>query len=129
MRRNVLRLLAGLVIVLVLAAVVGVVAYHFGSNVAGAPVMRGMPGRGFVDGRGVDWAGLGLLGLVGCVLVGVFVFSLLAAFLSPDRGGPRSTGSATGDLERLRELSAMHAQGLLTDEEFSAAKRKLLGLQ
>jgi hypothetical protein len=31
-------------------------------------------------------------------------------------------------VERLRELSAMHTQGLLTDDEFSAAKRKLLGL-
>jgi hypothetical protein len=128
MRRNVLRLLAGLVIVLVAAAVVGVVAYHLGSNAAGAPAMRGMPGRGFVDARGVDWPGLGLLGFIGCVLIGVLVIWLLAALLSPDRGGPSLTGSATGDVERLRELSAMHTQGLLTDDEFSAAKRKLLGL-
>ena len=128
MRRNVLRLLAGLVIVLVAAAVVGVVAYNLGSNTVGEPVMRGMPGRGFMDGRGTEWPFLGLLGLVGCVLIGVLVFWLLAALLSPDHGGASSTGSATGDVERLRELSAMHTQGLLTDDEFAAAKRKLLGL-
>jgi hypothetical protein len=31
-------------------------------------------------------------------------------------------------VERLRELSDMHAQGHLTDDEFAAAKRKILGL-
>jgi hypothetical protein len=128
MRRNVLRLLAGLAIVLVAAAVVGVVAYYLGSNVSGGPMMRGVPGRGFAEGHDAYWPGLGLLGLLGCVLIGVLVFWLLAALLSPDRGGSSPTGSATGDVERLRELSAMHTQGLLTDDEFAAAKRKLLGL-
>jgi hypothetical protein len=31
-------------------------------------------------------------------------------------------------VERLRELSDMHSSGQLNDEEFAAAKRKLLGL-
>jgi hypothetical protein len=31
-------------------------------------------------------------------------------------------------VDRLRELSELHDRGSLTDEEFAAAKRKLLGL-
>lgn len=131
MRRNVLRLVAVLVIVLVAVVIVGVAAYHFGvTNASGTPMMRGIPGRGgFMGGNELGWgSGLGLFGLLGCVLIGVLVFWLLAALLSPDRGGSRPLGPATGDLGRLRELSDMHAQGLLTDDEFSAAKKKLLGL-
>lgn len=133
MRRNLLRLVAVLVIVLVAAAVVGVVAYNVGVDHGfGTPMMRGMPAHGgFMGDHEVGWGsglGLGLLGLLGCVLVGVLVIWLLAALLSPNRGGSRPSEPATGDLGRLRELSEMHAQGLLTDDEFSAAKRKLLGL-
>jgi hypothetical protein len=35
---------------------------------------------------------------------------------------------AAGDLDRLHQLSELHDQGKLTDDEFTAAKRKLLGL-
>jgi hypothetical protein len=31
------------------------------------------------------------------------------------------------DLERLKELGQLHDSGVLTDEEFAAAKRKILG--
>ena len=88
---------------------------------------------------GSDGAGLGLIGLLGLVVVGVIFVWLLAAFLSPDHGRPGSVaaiggaptgsaGPASGDVERLKELSDLHAAGRLTDEEFTAAKRKLLGL-
>jgi len=62
------------------------------------------------------------------VLIGLLFFWLLAAILTPSRGGTRTDAPAPGDLERLRELSDMHDRGQLTDEEFGAAKRKLLGL-
>jgi uncharacterized membrane protein len=129
MKKNLVRLVAVVAIALVVVGVVGVAAYHFGvTSTSGAPMMRGMPVRGFVGVRGYDWPGVGLLGLLGLVLVGVLVFWLLAALLSPNRGGSSSTGPAAGDVERLRELSDMHAQGHLTDDEFAAAKRKILGL-
>lgn len=130
MKKNLVRLVAVAVVCVVVVGVVGVAAYHFGvATGSDGPMMRGVPARGFMGVRGYDWPGAGLLGLLGLVLVGVLVFWLLAALLSPERGGPRSSGPASGDVERLRELSDMHAQGRLTDEEFAAAKRRLLSLQ
>jgi hypothetical protein len=73
--------------------------------------------------------GAGLFGLVVVVVIGLLLFWLLAALLSPDGGGRRPVGPAAGDVERLRELSDLHTAGKLTDDEFAAAKRKLLGLQ
>jgi hypothetical protein len=51
----------------------------------------------------------------------------------PHPSAPPPEPSATPDdhdvmLRRLRELGELHKSGILTDEEFAAAKRKLLGL-
>lgn len=40
------------------------------------------------------------------------------------QAAPPAAPDVTGELKRLADL---HAQGVLTDEEFSAAKAKLLG--
>ncbi len=79
-------------------------------------------------------AGFGLFGLLGCILVGLLVFWLIAAIVFPDgrSRGPVGTSPgapAAGDVDRLREISEMHTRGELTDEEFTAAKRKILGLE
>jgi hypothetical protein len=128
MKRTVLLRLAALVVALAAIAIVVVVAYNIGvANAHSAPVIRGMR----FDGHGMGWAGyrpeFGLLGLLGFVAIGVLVIWLLAALLSPD-GGRRPPGPAAGDVERLRALSDMHTAGKLTDDEFAAAKRKILGL-
>jgi hypothetical protein len=133
MKSTVLRRLAALVLALAAIAVVGVLAYNFGvtHSFGSRPMMRGVPVRGFGEGSGYA-PGIGLLGLLGFVLVGVLVFWLLTDRMSPRTGGPAPTAPeapAAGDLERLRELSDLHTAGKLTDEEFTAAKRKLLGLQ
>jgi Short C-terminal domain len=39
----------------------------------------------------------------------------------------RSSTNQTQDTGHLEKLGRLHAQGLLTDEEFAVAKRKLLG--
>jgi uncharacterized membrane protein len=140
MKRNTfLRLLAILAIVAVIVVVAGVAAYHFG--VTSGPnnaVIHSMPFRGRGVGMNSEWPGLGLVGLVGVVLLVILFFWLLAAILSPDRGRAAgqtvqspgtSAAPAAGDVDRLRELSELHTAGKLTDEEFTAAKRKLLGLQ
>lgn len=143
MRRVVaLRILALVVIVVVAMAIAGIAAYHFGVvNGPNTPMMRGFGFRGHEAGTmwNSDWPGLGLLGMGALVVGGILIVLLLAALLSPDRrrfgsGAPGaapiapSAGPAAGDVERLRELSDLHAAGRLTDEEFTAAKRKLLGM-
>ena len=39
-----------------------------------------------------------------------------------------STGITSEDTARLAELGKLHEQGVLTDEEFSAEKAKILGI-
>jgi hypothetical protein len=44
----------------------------------------------------------------------------------PEPPGP--TGITSDDTARLAELGKLHEQGILTDEEFSREKAKILGL-
>ena len=126
MRRTAIRRLAVLAVVVAALAVVAIVAYNVGSGHQTGPLgMRGMGFRGAGEGWGYG-PGYGILGLLGFVLVGVLVFWFVLAVASP---GSRGYGPAPADVERLRELSAMHTRGELTDDEFTAAKRKFLGMQ
>jgi len=129
MKRIAIRRLAVLALVVAALAAVALVAYNVGTDHrSGFDGMRGMGYRG----GGMDWGygpGFGILGLLGFVLVGVLVFWLLAAVFARGSGGREPTGAAPADVERLRELSEMHSRGELTDDEFTAAKRKFLGMQ
>ena len=129
MNRTILRRMGALVVALAVVAVVGVVAYQVGTgNLAGShPMMRASTFRGFGEGMGYA-PGVGLLGLIGFVVVGVLIVWLLLALVTPKRDEPVPVAPTTGDLERLRELSDLHTAGKLTDEEFTVAKRKVLGL-
>jgi putative oligomerization/nucleic acid binding protein len=53
------------------------------------------------------------------------VFGALRLATATDTRSPRP--SAVDPVDRLEKLGRLHAQGLLTDEEFAVAKRKLLG--
>lgn len=134
MNRTVLTRLVALLIAIAAVVVVGAVAYHVGVVNSTAGPARFMPFRGRLMAWG-DGSGAGLIWLAGLVVVGLLFVWLLAALLSPARGGPNpagqtgATGPAAGGIDSLKELSDLHAQGRLTDEEFTAAKRKLLGLQ
>ena len=129
MKRTALIRLAAFLIAVAAIVIVAVVAYQVGVNhSSSAPLMRGMPFRG----RAVGWVadpGLGLFWVIGLVAIGLLFVWLLAALLSSGRGGAVSTAPAAADVEKLHELAAMHDAGKLTDEEFTAAKRSLLGLQ
>ena len=129
MNRTILRRMGALLVALAVVAVVGVVAYQVGTgNLAGShPIMRASTFRGFGEGMGYA-PGVGLLGLIGFVVVGVLIVWLLLALVTPNRGAPVPVAPTTGDLERLRELSDLHTAGKLTDQEFTVAKRKVLGL-
>jgi hypothetical protein len=131
MRATWAKRLLGVVIALAVIAVFAGLAYSLGaSNGHGGAVMPMRPfGRQLVAG-GYDWAGFGLLGLAGIVLLVLLSVWLIGALVSgPDRNLGRSVPpEAAGSVERLRELSDMHTAGQLTDEEFAAAKKQLLGL-
>ena len=53
-----------------------------------------------------------------------------AAYGEPEPGyaePPPAAAPAADPIEQLKELGQLHAQGILTDEEFAAQKAKLLG--
>jgi uncharacterized membrane protein len=124
------RRLLWLVIAVAVVAVVAGLAYAVGNSSAhGTTFMPMRPfGRGFA-GDGYGWPGVGLIGLVGMVLFVLLIVWIVGAVIGgPARDPAGSRPPEAGSVERLRELSDMHSSGQLTDEEFAAAKPKLLGL-
>jgi uncharacterized membrane protein len=121
--RQLLWIVAGALLVIV----VGVVAYNVGVGTGraggGMPVV---PFRGFGLAFGY---GYGLLGwLIPALLIGL-VFVLIVGLLPAPRSSPPAGRPAGEDaVDRVRELASLHENGRLTDEEYAAAKRKLLGL-
>lgn len=56
--------------------------------------------------------------------------SLVRSLMEKVRGGEPASPSASADfLSGLERLAALHASGALTDDEFTAAKRKLLDME
>ena len=130
--------------------VFGIAAYQWGvtnANAGSGPAIgRGFRGGGPMMGSGMragydvgwtGWAGFGWLGLLGLglLLLGILVVWLVIAAASRRRvpgstpsGMPPGASTDPSGMGHLRELAEMHARGELTDEEFTAAKRKLLGL-
>ena len=45
---------------------------------------------------------------------------------APPPPPPESSGPSPADLEQIKQLAELHTAGALTDEEFAAAKAKLL---
>ena len=48
-------------------------------------------------------------------------------YAEPQYAPPPPAAPAPDPLEQLKELGALHEQGVLTDEEFAAQKAKILG--
>lgn len=133
MNRTLVGRLVVLVVGLTAIAVVGVAAYNVGMAHASGfhPMMRGTPLRDLGDGMGY-WPGIGLVGFAGFVLVAAVVYWLLTRRPSNEplaAPTPPTAGPTAADLERLTQLASLHTAGKLTDEEFTAAKRKILSLE
>jgi Short C-terminal domain len=45
----------------------------------------------------------------------------------PQQAAPAQAGPSPSVMDQLSQLTAMHQQGALTDDEFTAAKAKILG--
>ena len=54
----------------------------------------------------------------------------LAQQAAPEQAAPPAAAAAAEDpaIAKVKELAALHSQGILTDEEFAAAKAQALGL-
>jgi voltage-gated potassium channel len=68
-----------------------------------------------------------VLMLMGIGLIGVLASSISASLIAVGGAAPEDTGPGTGLVSELERLAALRERGLLSEEEFSAAKRKLLG--
>jgi len=148
MSRSVVGRLGALVLAVATVGVVGALAYQFGVDHADRfrPMVLG------ANLRDSDFEpGWWLLGLVALGLVAMFIFWLVADRLSKANDTVASDMAAAPlldsspsvepdaittavpvtpdlDVDRLRKLADLHTIGKLTDEEFTAAKRKVLGL-
>ncbi len=108
--------------VVLLFVVVGVIGFWLGAAAHGRPV-GALPMRGFA----FRYPGFTLLRVLGpLVLVGLGVAFVVLLLREPGR--PPTPPSPPDAVDRLREIAVMHDRGQLTDEEFIAAKRTLLGL-
>ena len=68
-----------------------------------------------------------VLMLMGIGLIGVVASSISASLIAVGGAAPEDSGPGTGLVSELERLAALRERGLLSEEEFSAAKRKLLG--
>jgi uncharacterized membrane protein len=131
-RTRSLRILLLLIGVAALAAVV-VVAYHAGLK-TGPDMTSRMPfgpfRGGYKYGPGFGF-GFGFFAFLPMLVIGFLLVWLFVSLISPSggtRGGTSQGAVDPSGVEKLRELTELHDRGALSDEEFTAAKRKLLGL-
>jgi uncharacterized membrane protein len=131
MKRNGALAVLGIAVAGAALVAVGLIAYNLGvtsggdgGRVAFGPMMRGYRGMEFGMGVGGWW------GIIPALLVGLVVVLVVGALLAgAGRSAPSPAPKPSSDPPSgLRELVEMHDRGALTEEEFAAAKRKLLGL-
>ncbi|HEX7486215.1 MAG TPA: SHOCT domain-containing protein [Vicinamibacterales bacterium] len=131
MKRNGALAVLGIAVAGAALAAVGLIAYNMGvtnagdgGHVAFGPMMRGYRGMEFGMGAGGWW------GIIPALVVGlVIVLVVVALLVGAGRSAPSPALKPSSDPPSgLRELVEMHDRGALTEEEFAAAKRKLLGL-
>ncbi len=116
------RRVAGIVLVVLLLVVAGAVGFWLGAAAHGRPV-GAMPMRGF----GFRYPGFTLLRVLGPLVLVVLAVAFVVLLLR-EPGRPPTPPAPPDAVDRLREIAAMYEQGQLTDEEFVAAKHRLLGL-
>ena len=56
------------------------------------------------------------------------IAALQAQQAAAPAAAPAAGGLSEGSIQKLQQLAQLHSQGVLSDEEFSAAKAKILGI-
>ncbi|MFZ4809727.1 MAG: SHOCT domain-containing protein [Ilumatobacteraceae bacterium] len=56
------------------------------------------------------------------------IAAAVAAAVPAAPAAPAAGGMSDDDIAKLTQIANLHAQGILTDEEFAAQKAKILGL-
>jgi uncharacterized membrane protein len=116
-------LVLGVAVLLAVAAV----AYAVGAGAGYSGPFGIRHGYGMAGWSGAPWWGIGPMLIVVFVVIVLLVF-LLGGSDRSARSTPPGPAATTNDVDRLRELAEMHDRGQLNDEEFAAAKRKILGI-
>jgi uncharacterized membrane protein len=106
---------------------VAAVAYSVGAGAGYAGPFAVRRGYDMVGWSGGPWWGIGPVLIVAFIVIVLFVL-LLGGSDRSSRSTTPGSGATTHDVDRLRELAEMHDRGQLNDEEFAAAKRKILGI-
>lgn len=131
MNSKLARRLILVLVAIVAVVVVGAIAYRAGQGNPGVGFGPFGPVRGYHGMMGYGWGGFdgfGGWGFLGMLVIGFLIVWFLMLLVSGSGGGRPVDTSSTGGVDKLRELTELHDRGALTDEEFTAAKRKLLGM-
>lgn len=99
------------------------------AQLAGAATARGLKGAGAVASEGLQAAGASAKNMLGAA--GGFLGSLASRTKANGTASPQSAkadDSFEGNLEKVKKLKELLDCGVLTQEEFDAKKRELLGL-
>lgn len=63
----------------------------------------------------------------GTTLTGIRTLKVAADTVISQTVGPLTAGGGASEVAQLKQLAELHAAGALTDDEFAAAKKRLLG--
>jgi hypothetical protein len=75
-----------------------------------------------------SWKGIWAIVILAVPYIGVFIYTMLRPPRSPRYSGTDDPTAVSAAIAQLRSLTTSHADGIIDDEEFAAAKARIFGL-